>query len=299
MGANILGPENRHGLDDYHGEKMTGDAPREMRVGPPPLRTAGVVASLVVFVIGLFAYGSLGGALDVPNEGTWSRAFFSLTISIGGLATALWLGLPSQYRSYGPGFLLLLAILMSLLGGTPAGGIAALLVQGVFGITALVIARQQGFTRRRIGYGVLWVIYGSGLVVFVMLPLALGSVFVLGMAQSGRFEWLLVPIFVLLVAAVGAGGVAGLWMQEGKAIESRSRAPWATAGGGYAAGAAVSFLTLTMAGEDNAPGFFVLWFLALAGFSLAAATLAGYSLRAGNLLVVPTPEARRDQSVTR
>jgi hypothetical protein len=254
---------------------------------------------LAVFVIGLFSYESLGGALDVPNRGTWSRAFLSLVISIGGLAMALWLGLPSRYRSNAFGLMLLLIILTALFGGTPAGAIAALVVQGVFGVTALAIARQQGFTRRRIGHGFLWIIFGGGLVVVVALPFALGSLFVLGLAQGGRFEWLLVPIIVLLIAAVGAGGLAGLRLFEGKVTESRPHARWATAFGGFATGVAVSYLSLEMVGRADVPDVFGLFFLGLAGFALAAATLAGYSLRAGNLLVGPQPETPCKGSITR
>ena len=268
-------------------------APDSSRDNPPVMRTIAVIASLAVAVIAWLSYGSLGANLDIPNEKTWTWAFYSLVICVGGMAAALWFGLPSQHRVYGLALLLLTAILATLRGCAPAtGGIAGLVVLEVFVITALAIARYMGFTWRRIGRGLFSILLAGGLVAIAALPLAVVSLLMFGW---GQLHSILVPVLVVLVVVVGAGGLAGLWILESKATATRWRSNWRVAAGGFATGAAVSYFSLATANFENAPSYFGLWFCALAGFALAAATLAGYSLRAGDLRVGPLPDVSRFQ----
>jgi hypothetical protein len=110
--------------------------------------------------------------------------------------------------------------------------------------------------------------------------------------------WPLIIVLVLFVPAIGAGGVAGLWILEGGATEPSSAVRWATAAGGFAAGLATSFFPAILpnsntAAEYTGPDYAGIVFLVLASLSIAAGTLAGYSLRAGRLLARPMPSGPR------
>jgi hypothetical protein len=206
------------------------------------------------------------------------------------LAALVWLALPEQYQVSGLGLLFVLVVLACLF-GPASGGIAFLVAQAVLGIAALATARRMGFTWHRIGGCILWIIYGGGAVVFLAGPLALGAVFAFGW---GGETWPLVVVLVLFVLAIGAGCVAGLWMLESRATEPSSPDRWATAAGGFAAGCAVIYFLVVRADStttagDNAPKYAGMVFFVLACFSVAACTLAGYSLRAGSLLARPMP----------
>ncbi len=257
----------------------------------PSMRMIAVVSSMAVFMIAWLSYGSLGQDLDFPNEKTWAWAFYSLMISVGALATALWVGLSKQFRMYGLALLFLLTIFVTVRGSPPAiGGIASLVVLEVFAVTALATARYMDFTWNRISRVFFSILLAGGLVTVAAFPLAFVSLLAFGW---GRLHSLLVPVLVVLIAVVGAGALVGLWILEGKATESRSRSSWGTAAGGFVIGVAVSYFSLAMAEFDNIPNYFGLLFCVLAAVSLSAATLAGYSLRAGNLLVGPSKSFTR------
>jgi hypothetical protein len=183
-----------------------------------------------------------------------------------------------------------LVVLAGLFGGERAsGGIAYLAALEVFGIAALAIVRRMDFTWRRIGRCILAIICGGGAVAFLGGPFAFAAVFAFGW---GGVTWPLIVVLVLFVLAIGVGGVAGLWILEGRATEPSSPLRWATAAGGFAAGFAIVYCLAILgdsstAAGDTEPRYAGIVFFVLACLSVASSTLTGYSLRAGRLLARP------------
>jgi hypothetical protein len=254
---------------------------------PPSLRETIGCASFAALIVSGFVFRS-----TVGDKEAWLWAVSSALIGVGSQAAILWLALPSQYQLAGSGLLFGLVVLAGVLGGGRAsGGIAYLAALEVFGIAALAIVRRMDFPWHRIGRCILAIICGGGAVVLLAGPFAFGAVFAFGW---GGVTWPLVVVLVLFVLAIGVGCVAGLWMLEGNVTEPSSPARWATAGGGFAAGVATSFLAAipfnSSAGAEYAvPDYAGIVFFLLACLSVAAGTIAGYSLRAGRLLARPMP----------
>jgi len=258
---------------------------------PPSLREVIGCGSFVAILISGFVFHS-----TVGDQASGSWPIWSALIGVGCLAATVWRSAPSRYRLSGLGLLFLLAVLAVLFSDGPeTRGIAAAVALEVFGIACLVIAWQMGFDWRRIGRCLLWVLLGNGLVALLCGPLVLASIFAFGW---GGVTWPLVVVFVLFMLAIGAGGSAGVWGLDAKATGSTSLANWVAAAGGYFVGVAIIYFLATLAefratpvqaGPQPAGGVL----LVLPCLSVAAATLAGYSLRAGGSLARPRPPGPR------
>jgi hypothetical protein len=163
-----------------------------------------------------------------------------------------------------------------------SAGLAALAFIEAIGIAGLIIARRAGLSWGHITRCILVILFGAGL---IAVPGAIVWFFVaiaVGMAKGDGIEWL-GRIFLIVVSGAALGALVALWLVERTKSPARSSAWWATALLGFVAGVGACYFA---AGVMTQPGMLDLaglGFVILGPVTVAATTVAGYSLSASRL----------------
>lgn len=241
-------------------------------------------------------------ALDLRDQESWYRGILSALVGLaalagvcckvlsmrvlisvwGALCAALLVGAISARHSLSNSLLLLQRFaepgpLYYQRAATSA--LVALAFIEAIGIEGLIIARDAGFSWGRVRRCLLAILFGAGVIAVPGAIVWFFAAIGVGLAQGHGIEWLC-RIFLIVASLAALGALLALWLLERAEPTSRSPAWWASALLGFGAGVGACYFAAGAMAPASKLDLGDLTFVILGPVTIAATTVAGYSLSA-------------------